>query len=59
MKKTPINLQKYVTATHATAADAAYLVNPAGNGSNYAIAHKGLTRIAYHDNIRIIKLPLQ
>ena len=29
-----------VTATHATAADAAYMVNPAGNGSTYAIAHK-------------------
>lgn len=29
-----------VTATHATAADAAYMVSPAGNGSNYAIAHK-------------------
>ncbi|WP_233260814.1 heparin lyase I family protein [Pedobacter sp. HMWF019] len=35
-----------VTATHATAADAAYLVNPAGNGSNYAIAHK----IVYGDS---------
>ncbi|WP_316809163.1 heparin lyase I family protein [Pedobacter agri] len=29
-----------VTATHASAADAAYMVNPANNGSNYAIAHK-------------------
>ncbi|NQX38791.1 Polysaccharide lyase [Pedobacter steynii] len=29
-----------VTGTHAPAADAVYMVNPAGNGSNYAIAHK-------------------
>lgn len=29
-----------LTATHATAADAAYMINPAGNGSSYAIAHK-------------------
>lgn len=29
-----------VTATHAAASDAAYMINPAGNGSNYAIAHK-------------------
>lgn len=29
-----------LTATHASAADAAYMINPAGNGSNFAIAHK-------------------
>lgn len=29
-----------LTATHATASDAAYMVSPAGNGSNFAIAHK-------------------
>ncbi|WP_316823839.1 heparin lyase I family protein [Pedobacter miscanthi] len=29
-----------VTSTNATAPDAAYMVKPAGNGSNYAIAHK-------------------
>lgn len=29
-----------LTATNATAADAAYIVKPAGNGSKYAIAHK-------------------
>ncbi|RQO69401.1 hypothetical protein DBR43_15050 [Pedobacter sp. KBW06] len=29
-----------VTATHAQAADAAYMITPAENGSNYAIAHK-------------------
>ncbi|RZJ76541.1 MAG: hypothetical protein EOO45_01835 [Flavobacterium sp.] len=29
-----------LTATHASAPDAAYMINPAGNGSGYAIAHK-------------------